>query len=88
VLAFGILAHAEGQVSIKALTAEVAEQLGNTPAVTRKSYIHPALFELAECQAKWRAQLKLPRATQWLSREERGLIELLDSQAPAKRRAA
>lgn len=88
VLAFGILAHAEGQVSIKALTAQVAEQLGNTPAVTRKSYIHPALFELAERQAKWRAQLKLPRATQWLSREERGLIELLDSQAPAKRRAA
>jgi DNA topoisomerase I len=88
-LAFAILAHAEGQVGIQALTDEVAEYLGNTAAVTRKSYIHPALFELAERQAKWREGLKLPRATQWLSREERGLIELLEGR-PARhgRRAA
>lgn len=78
VLAFDVLAHAEGQVGIKALTDAVAEHLGNTAAVTRKSYIHPALFELAERQAKWREGLSLPRATQWLSREERGLIELLE----------
>lgn len=78
VLAFRILAHAEGHVGIKTLTTEVAEHLGNTPAVTRKSYIHPALFELAERQGKWREGLRLPRATQWLSREERGLIELLE----------
>ena len=84
VLAFDILAHAEEQVSIKELTAEVAEHLGNTSAVTRKSYIHPLLFDVAERQAKWRETLKLPRATQWLSREERGLIELLEG-PPAKR---
>lgn len=83
-LAFGILAHAEGQVGVGALTDEVAAHLGNTAAVTRKSYIHPALFDLAEQQAKWRAELRLPRATRWLSREERGLIELLEG-APAKR---
>lgn len=83
VLAFDILAHAEGQVGIRALTDEVAEHLGNTAAVTRKSYIHPALFDLVDRQAKWREGLKLPRATQWLSREERGLIELLEG-APAK----
>jgi DNA topoisomerase I len=84
VMAFDILANAEGQVSIKQLTAEVAAHLGNTPAVTRKSYIHPMLFELAERQGKWRETLKLPRATPWLSREERGLIELLEG-PPAKR---
>lgn len=84
VLAFEILAHAEGQVSIKEMTNAVAEHLGNTAAVTRKSYIHPALFELAERQAKWREGLNLPRATQWLSREERGLIELLEGR-PARR---
>lgn len=91
VLAFAILAHAEGQVGIRALTEEVAEQLGNTPAVTRKSYIHPALFELAERQAKWREGLRLPRATRWLSREERGLIAFLEEQqrgAGRSRRAA
>ena len=86
VLAFDILAHAEGQVSIKALTDEVAEHLGNTATVTRKSYIHPALFELAERQAKWREGLKLPRATRWLSREERGLIELLEERSPRRGR--
>ena len=85
-LAFDILAHAEEQVSIRALTAEVAEHLGNTPAVTRKSYIHPALFGLVERQAKWRDELRLPRSTQWLTREERGLIELLEDQS--KPRAA
>ena len=37
-LAFEILAHAEGQVSIKALTNAVAEHLGNTAAVCRKHY--------------------------------------------------
>lgn len=84
VMAFDILANAEGQVSIKQLTAEVAAHLGNTPAVTRKSYIHPLLFDLADRQAKWRETLKLPRATQWLSREERGLIELLEG-PPLKR---
>lgn len=88
VLAFDILARADGQVSIKALTNEVAEHLGNTAAVTRKSYIHPALFELADRQAKWRETLKLPRATQWLSREERGLIELLETPAPKRVRDA
>ena len=88
VLAFEILAHAERQVSIKALTDEVAEHLGNTAAVTRKSYIHPALFDLVDRQSKWRDGLKLPRATQWLSREERGLIELLESPPPKEQRKA
>lgn len=84
-LAYDILAHAGRQVGIRELTEQVADHLGNTPAVTRKSYIHPLLFELAGSQAKWRAGLKLPRATQWLSREERGLIELLKN--PPKARA-
>lgn len=88
VLAFDILAHADGQVSIKALTDEVAEHLGNTAAVTRKSYIHPALFELADRQAKWRDGLALPRSTQWLSREERGLIELLEGSPGGRKRNA
>ncbi|WP_133365549.1 DNA topoisomerase IB [Qipengyuania sediminis] len=87
-LAFGILAHSQEQVSIKALTAAVAEHLGNTPAVTRKSYIHPALFDLAERQGKWRATLRLPRATPWLTREERGLIALLEQCTRSSRRRA
>ncbi|WP_375291238.1 DNA topoisomerase IB [Qipengyuania sp.] len=88
VLAFDILAHAQEKVTIKALTQEVAESLGNTSAVTRKSYIHPALFDLIDHQADWREGLKLPRSTQWLTREERGLIELLEQRAELSDRKA
>lgn len=87
VLAFEILAHAEAQVTIKHLTAQVAQRLGNTPAVTRKSYIHPAVFDLTERQAKWRTALRLPRSTQWLTTEERGLIAFLEAGTRNSRRA-
>ena len=88
VLAFDILAHATDPVTIKALTEEVAESLGNTSAVTRKSYIHPALFELLDDQEAWRGGLRLPRSTQWLTREERGLIQLLEKPTGTRQRAA
>ena len=73
------LAEAEGALSVKALAGEVSERLGNTPAIARKSYIHPAVIALVDRQVKWRAKLKLPRATQWLSPHERALITLLES---------
>ena len=73
------LAEAEGALSVKALSEAVSERLGNTPAIARKSYIHPAVVALVDRQIKWRAGLKLPRATQWLSPHERGLIDLLES---------
>ena len=77
-IAFGLLADADGQLTLKALMEEVSERLGNTPAIARKSYVHPAVIALVERQAKWRRALKLPRKTKWLSREERGLLELLE----------
>ncbi|OAN51746.1 DNA topoisomerase IB [Sphingobium sp. TCM1] len=71
---------AAGPVSLKAMIAPVAEALGNTPAISRKSYIHPALIALCrDGQDEWRAGLRLPRRTRYLSREERGLIAFLDS---------
>ncbi|GGD96399.1 hypothetical protein GCM10011515_15380 [Tsuneonella deserti] len=79
VLAFKLLAEADGVLSLKMLLDDVAQHLGNTPAVTRRSYVHPAVIALVDRQIKWRAALKLPRATRWLTREERGLIELLES---------
>jgi len=81
VLGFQMLADAKDRLPLKAMLDIVAEHLGNTPAVTRKSYVHPAVIGLVERQEEWRASLQLPRATQWLTREERGLIELLE-QAP------
>lgn len=83
VLALKVLASAEGQLTLKAMLEEVADHLGNTPAVTRKSYVHPAVIALVDRQQKWRDSLKMPRATRWLSREERALIELLEESPTA-----
>ena len=70
---------AAGHVSLKELLDPVARALGNTPAISRKSYVHPALIALCrEGQDDWRAGLRLPRRTRYLSREERGLIAFLD----------
>ena len=44
-----LLAKAEEErLSLKAAIGPVAEALGNTPAISRKSYVHPALIELLE----------------------------------------
>ena len=84
VLAFRLLAEAERPLTLKELTAEVGAHLGNTPAMARKSYIHPAVIALVERQQKWRARLKLPHESKWLDRYERGLIKLLDKSPKAK----
>ena len=83
-LAFGLLAAADDVLTIRALMEEVAQRLGNTPAIARKSYVHPAVVALVERQQKWRAGLRLPRRTKWLSREERGLLALLEESPPAE----
>ncbi len=77
-LAFCLLAKAKNTLTIKALMEEVAEKLGNTPAIARKSYVHPAVVTLIDRQIEWRKGLSLPRKTRWMSREERGLLQLLE----------
>jgi DNA topoisomerase-1 len=81
-LAFRLLAETREVVPLKAMLDEVAAHLGNTPAVTRKSYIHPAVIALVTEQEHWRENLQLPRATRWLDRHERGLLAHLEH-APA-----
>jgi DNA topoisomerase-1 len=67
-----------GGGSLREMLAHVAEHLGNTPAVARKSYVHPALIELAKSGAREAVSGNLPRHTRWLTRYERGLLEFLD----------
>jgi DNA topoisomerase-1 len=81
-IAFELLANAKRPLTIKALMEEVSGRLGNTPAIARRSYVHPAVVALVDRQQRWRAMLKLPRKTRWLSRAERGLLDLLEA-APA-----
>ena len=56
----------------------VAELLGNTAAISRNSYVHPALIEVAK-QAEIISDAPLPRRTKYLSGAERGLIDFLEA---------
>lgn len=77
VIAFGALVRTEGTISLKAMLTEVAAELGNTPAIARKSYIHPAVIEAVQAGAKKHRSLEIPRAARYISAEERGLIKFL-----------
>lgn len=73
----------EPGVTLKAVLEDVAEHLGNTPAIARKSYVHPALIAFVRhAEPVPELPARLPRRTQWLAREERGLIAFLEA-APA-----
>ena len=67
------------------MLAPVADALGNTPAIARKSYVHPRV--LAFCDAPVDLG-KLPRTTRWLSPAERALIAILDESTGALSKAA
>lgn len=80
VTAFDALASAPNDLSLTAMLEPVTQKLGNTPAIARKSYVHPRLIALIkEGQAMFRRSLRLPRATRHLSRAERGLIAFLQA---------
>lgn len=77
-LAFERLATGEGRVKLSEMLEHVAGALGNTPAIARSSYVHPAVIARIEGQEAWREGLRLPRQTRWLTRAERGLIAFLE----------
>ena len=88
VVAFEALASAEDDLSLKALLAPVTARLGNTPAIARKSYVHPRLIGLVKKgQSAFRKALRLPRKSTHLSRAERGLIAFLEAGTPASKAA-
>lgn len=77
-LAFEKLAIGTGKVGLNEMLKHVADHLGNTPAIARSAYVHPAVIARIDGQEEWRATLRMPRQTQWLTRAERGLIAFLD----------
>jgi DNA topoisomerase-1 len=88
VLAFEqICAAGEEGVGLKALLEPVAEALGNTPAISRKSYVHPAIVAAVKDAPRKRLSLHCPRSTKYLSSAERGLIAFLGRRT-RKRKAA
>ncbi|WEK47794.1 MAG: DNA topoisomerase IB [Candidatus Andeanibacterium colombiense] len=78
VLAFEYLMEQEEGPRLKGMLAHVSEHLGNTPAIARKSYVHPALVELARTGNGRKLPARLPRATRWLTSGERGFLAFID----------
>ncbi len=67
------------QIGIRAVAEAVAQELGNTATIARKSYIHPRVLELVT--EKLPVPTRQPRTTKWLSSAERGVLLLLAEQA-------
>lgn len=67
-----------GAATLKEMLEPVAAALGNTPAISRKSYVHPALIALvSDGLASELCKVPLPRPTKYLRADERGLIAFL-----------
>ncbi len=76
-----------GKVAMRADIATVAERLGNTPAICRKSYIHPSVLEAYQDETLWRAWMRTGVKTsitpRGLSSRERRLLQFLRRAAAA-----
>lgn len=77
--AFAFLYDASEPPTLKQLLQHVADHLGNTPAIARKAYVHPAMIAAAQERGDFAAAVgQLPRATRYLSRVERGFLAYLE----------
>jgi DNA topoisomerase-1 len=75
------------RISIKTVVEPVAEALGNTVAMSRKSYVHPALLEAVKQDARDPLDgMERPRGRTRLSSEEVALLEFLASGQKRRRR--
>jgi DNA topoisomerase-1 len=78
------------RISVNTMIEPVAEALGNTVAMSRKAYVHPALIEAVKENPRDPLKgLERPRARKWLSSCEVALIPFLKKVArKAKQPAA
>lgn len=80
-----ILDREDSGLTMKELLEPVADALGNTPAISRKSYVHPLLLDAVKTgELGLLKGAALPRATRYLSGAERGLIALLEDNGGLK----
>jgi DNA topoisomerase I len=79
----------EKRLSLKTAIEPVAEALGNTPAISRKSYIHPALIHLLEEDPRDPLHgFVAPPARSRLSSVETAFLAFLKKLEPRRRRKA
>ena len=75
------------RISVKTVIEPVAEALGNTEAMSRKSYVHPALIDAIKDDPRDPLDgLSRPRARKYLSSCEVGLLQFLGKGAKRARR--
>jgi DNA topoisomerase-1 len=89
-IAFDALLEADAnqRISVNTMIEPVAEALGNTVAISRKSYVHPALVEAAKERPRDPLRgMERPPARKWLTSAEVGLLEFLKSQLRPARKA-
>jgi len=68
----------DARISVKTVVEPVAEALGNTPAISRKSYVHPKLLDaVKEDPRDPLAGMERPRGRKRLSSAEVALLEFL-----------
>jgi DNA topoisomerase-1 len=79
----------DARISVKTLVEPVAEALGNTPAISRKSYVHPRLLDAVKDDPRDPLDgLERPPRRKRLSSAEVGLLRFLSSKKRRKRAAA
>jgi DNA topoisomerase-1 len=77
------------RISVNTMIEPVAEALGNTVAMSRKAYVHPALIAAVKDDPRDPLKgLERPRARKWLSACEVALIPFLKKVARKAKRSA
>jgi DNA topoisomerase-1 len=77
------------RISLKTVIEPVAEALGNTPAMSRKSYVHPKLLEAVKDDPRDPLDgMERPRARKRLSSAEVALLDYLARNGKRRKRTA
>jgi DNA topoisomerase-1 len=77
----------DARITVKTVVEPVAAALGNTPAISRKSYVHPSLLEAIKEDSRDPLEgMERPRGRTRLSSAEVGLLEFLAKGAKRGRR--
>ena len=91
VIAFGMMLDSDEarRVSVQTIVEPAAEALGNTVAISRKSYVHPALIDAVKDNPRGPLNgQKRPREWKWLSSTEVGFLKFLEGRESGRTRRA
>jgi len=79
----------DARLSVTTMVEPVAEALGNTVAMSRKAYVHPALIAAVKDQPRDPlGSMAQPRARKWQSSCEVGLLQFLKKRRPRPKASA